>query len=282
MIGVFDSGFGGLTVMASLLRRLPEYDYLFLADSARAPYGARSFDVIHRYTLESVEWLFDQGCQVVILACNTASARALRNIQQLHLPAKRPDRRVLGVVRPSAEALAGLPPGSLPGETQPSLVSGRVAVLATESTIASNSYGLELAKFAPQLELIQQPCPLWVPLVEAGKLEGPGTEYFVREALAPLFTGDKQPQKLLLGCTHFPLLLPCIRRFVPPEVQILDQASIVTEGFADWLQRHPKMETRLAKSGGRRFATTDDPQWFARRGERLLGQKLAVEQARLG
>ena len=160
MIGVFDSGFGGLTVLAALLKALPRYDYLFLADNARAPYGARSARVINDYTLESVEWLFEEGCPLVILACNTASARALRNLQQRHLPAHRPDRRILGVVRPSVEALAGLPPGAIPGETPPSAATGVVAVLGTESTIASDSYGLELRKLAPQLQLLQQACPM--------------------------------------------------------------------------------------------------------------------------
>ena len=281
MIGVFDSGFGGLTVLASLLEALPQYDYLFLADSARAPYGARSFDVIYDFTLESVEWLFDQGCTVVILACNTASTRALRNIQQLHLPARRPDRRVLGVVRPSVEALAGLPPGAVPGETPPSLATGIVAVLGTAGTVASDSYGVELRKLAPRLELIQQACPLWTPLVEAGELDGPGTEWFLRRYLDPVLKPGRRPQRLLLACTHYPLLLPGIRRIVPPEVEILAQGEIVASRFAAWLARHPDQEARLGRNARRRFATTDDPAWFALRGERLLGRPLQAERVRL-
>jgi glutamate racemase len=281
MIGVFDSGFGGLTVLASLLEALPQYDYLFLADSARAPYGARSFDVIYDFTLESVEWLFDQGCTVVILACNTASTRALRNIQQLHLPARRPDRRVLGVVRPSVEALAGLPPGAVPGETPPSLATGIVAVLGTEGTVASDSYGVELRKLAPRLELIQQACPLWAPLVEAGELDGPGTEWFLRRYLNPVLSPDRLPQRLLLACTHFPLLLPGIRRIVPPSVEILAQGEIVASRFAAWLARHPDQEARLGRNARRRFVTTDDPAWFALRGERLLGRPLQAARVRL-
>jgi glutamate racemase len=281
MIGVFDSGFGGLTVLASLLETLPHYDYLFLADSARAPYGARSARVINDYTLEAVEWLFNEGCTLVILACNTASARALRNIQQLHLPAHRPDRRVLGVVRPSVEALAGLPPGAIPGETPPSAAAGVVAVLGTESTIASDSYGLELRKLAPHLQLVQQACPLWVPLVEAGELAGPGAEWFLRRSLEPVLNPARLPERLLLGCTHFPLLLPAIRRIVPPAVEILDQAQIVASRLADWLRRHPEHEIRLRRTGARRFATTDDPAWFAARGERLLGRPLAADHVRL-
>lgn len=278
MIGVFDSGFGGLTVLASLLKALPQYDYLFLADSARAPYGARSADVIHEFTLEAVEWLFDQGCPLVVLACNTASARALRNIQQLHLPLHRPDRRVLGVVRPSVEALAALPPGAIPGETRPSDVSGIVAVLGTESTIASDSFRIELHKLAPQIELIQQACPLWVPLVEAGELDGPGAEYFLRRALDPVLTPARLPQRMLLGCTHYPLLYPAIRRIVPSSVEILDQGEIVATRLVDWLQRHPDYEQRLGHSRTRRYATTDDPAWFARRGERLLGHAFHAER----
>ena len=281
MIGVFDSGFGGLTVLGSLLERLPHYDYLFLADSARAPYGARSLDVINEFTLEAVEWLFDQGCPVVILACNTASARALRNLQLLHLPAHRPDRRVLGVVRPSIEALAGLAPGAVPGRTAPSPTTGTVAVLGTEGTIASDSYGMELRKLAPGLELVQQACPLWVPLVEAGELDGPGTEWFLRRYLDPVLQRPHPPSRLLLACTHYPLLFSGIRRIVSPEIEILAQGEIVAARFADWLARHPEFETRLERGGQRRFATTDDPAWFAARGERLLGRPLTAERVRL-
>jgi glutamate racemase len=281
MIGVFDSGFGGLTVLNSLLSALPQYDYVFLADSARAPYGARSLDVIYEFTLESVEWLFDEGCTLVILACNTASTRALRNIQQLHLPSHRPDRRVLGVVRPSVEALAGLPPGAIPGRTPPSLATGLVAVLGTESTIASDSYGLELRKLAPHLELIQQACPLWAPLVEAGELNGPGTEWFLRRSLDPVLNSGRRPQRILLGCTHYPLLLPAIRPLVPEDVEILSQGEIVASRLANWLERHPEEEARLGRRGLRRFVTTDDAAWFSARGERLLGRPLTAERIRL-
>lgn len=285
MIGVFDSGFGGLTVLSALLRALPAYDYLYLADSARAPYGARSAAVVNEFTLEAVEWLFDQGCPLVVLACNTASARALRNIQQLHLPLRRPDRRVLGVVRPSVEALAGLPVGTvaIPDKTAPSDTKGLVAVLATDSTIASDSYGIELRKLAPQLRLVQQACPLWVPLVEAGELDGPGTEFFLRKALAPVLNAEAAgpPKRMLLGCTHYPLLLPVLRRLVPPEVEILDQGEIVATRLADWMRRHPGQESRLGRGATRRFATTDDPAWFAARGEKILGAPLRAEQVRL-
>jgi glutamate racemase len=284
MIGVFDSGFGGLTVLQALLERLPGYDYLYLGDSARAPYGTRSFETIFDFTREAVEFLFAQGCPMVVLACNTASARALRNLQQQLLPQKYPDRRVLGVVRPSAEALAGLPPGALPGITPPGLATGKVAVLGTPGTVASNSYRLELEKLAPGLDLVQVACPLWVPLVEAGELTGPGVDHFLRRYLDPLFVdASRAPARVLLGCTHYPLLLPGIRKVVPAPVEILTQGPIVADRLADWLVRHPEMERRLGRTGSRRFMTTDDPDWFAARGQRNWGPPpiLTAERVKL-
>jgi glutamate racemase len=295
VIGVFDSGFGGLTVLGALLRSLPEYDYLYLGDSARAPYGTRSPDAVLEFTREAVEFLFDEGCPLVILACNTASARALRTLQQRHLPARRPDRRILGVVRPSAEALAGLPAGTvaLPGTTPPAATEGTVAVLGTPGTIASDSYGIELGKLAPRLRLVQQACPLLVPLVEAGELAGAGTEYFLHKYLDPLLRMPDPPTRVLLGCTHYPLLVPAIRRVVPPELELLAQGEIVAERLGTWLERHPEMRARLGRGGRRRYATTDDPAWFAARGSAILrpasspgagsgeGQALDVERIRL-
>lgn len=285
MIGVFDSGFGGLTVLSSLLRTLPDYDYVYLGDSARAPYGARSAEAVNEFTLESVEWLFDQGCPLVILACNTASARALRNLQQLHLPRRRPDRRLLGVVRPSVEALAGIPVGTvaIPDQTPPSDISGLVAVLGTQATIASDSYGIELRKLAPHLHLVQQACPLWVPLVEAGELDGPGAEYFTQQGLAAMRAqaNGRWPRRVLLGCTHYPLLLPLLRRLAPPEVEFLSQGDIVAERLADWMRRHPGQERRLGRGGSRRFFTTDDPGWFSARVESLLGEPTKAGRVKL-
>jgi glutamate racemase len=281
MIGVFDSGFGGLTVLSALLERLPEYDYYYLGDSARAPYGPRSLEVVYSFTREAVEFLFDAGCPLVVLACNTASAQALRTLQQRHLPAYRPDRRILGVVRPSAEALAGLPPGAIPGVTPPALTTGLVAVLGTRGTVSSGSYALEMAKLAPGLRLIEHACPLWVPLVEAGELSGPGTEYFLRKDLDPLFARPEPPSRVLLACTHYPLLLPVIRRLVPQTVDIVAQGGLVAERLADWLQRHPEMEQRLSHSRTRRYATTDDPAWFAEQGQAILSNPISVERVRL-
>ena len=286
MIGVFDSGFGGLTVLSALVERLPAYDYLYLGDSARAPYGGRSHEAVHQFTREAVEFLFDAGCPLVILACNTASARALRTLQQRHLPARRPDRRILGVVRPAAEARAGIPADAVPGATPPVQATGAVAVLGTAGTIASDSYRLELAKLAPRLGLIQQACPLWVPLVEAGELDGPGTEFFLRKYLDPVLAADPRPGRVLLACTHYPLLLPAIRRVVNSAaggaaIEILDQGRLVADRLATWMARHPEMEARLERGGTRRYLTTDDPAWFADRAAAVLGQPIVAEAVHL-
>jgi glutamate racemase len=285
MIGVFDSGFGGLTVLDALIRRLPAFDYFYLGDSARAPYGARSLDVIYEFTREAVEFLFDAGCPLVILACNTASARALRTLQQRHLPARRPDHRILGVVRPSAEALAGLPPEAPPGSVARESATGTVAVLGTAGTIASDSYRIELAKLAPGLRLVQQACPLWVPLVEEGELAGPGTDYFLHKYLDPILASAPRPERILLACTHYPLLRQAIRGVVDgfgdPCVEILDQGEIVASRLAQWLARHPEMTPRLTQTGARRYATTDDPEWFAARAVALLGREIVAEKVHL-
>ena len=281
MIGVFDSGFGGLTVLKSLLARLPQYDYYYLGDSARTPYGIRSLEVVASFAREAVEHLFAAGCPLVVFACNTASAQALRTLQQRHLPAHRLDRRILGVVRPSAEALAGLPPGAIPGVTPPSLTEGSVAVLGTVGTIASGSYALELAKLAPRLRLIEQACPLWVPLVEAGETQGPGVEFYLHKYLDPLLARPDPPTRILLGCTHYPLLWPGIRAIVPEEVELIAQGDLVAERLADWLSRHPEMERRLSRAAGRRYATTDDPAWFAKQGEPIMAESIVVEKVAL-
>jgi glutamate racemase len=285
VIGVFDSGFGGLTVLSALVDRLPAFDYLYLGDSARAPYGGRSHEAVHEFTREAVEFLFEAGCPLVILACNTASARALRTLQQRHLPARRPDRRILGVVRPAAEALAGLPPEALPGTLAPA-ATGAAAVLGTAGTIASDSYRIELAKLAPGLTLVQQACPLWVPLVEAGELDGPGTEFFLHKYLDPVLAAAPQPERILLACTHYPLLLPAIRRVVDQApggraIQILDQGRLVADRLATWMARHPEMEARLGRGGARRYLTTDDPGWFAARAAALLGRPIVAEAVHL-
>jgi len=286
VIGVFDSGFGGLTVLSALVDRLPGYDYLYLGDSARAPYGGRSHEAVHQFTREAVEFLFEAGCPLVVLACNTASARALRTLQQRHLPLRRPDRRILGVVRPAAEALAGIPADADPRATTTVATGGAVAVLGTAGTIASDSYRLELAKLAPRMRLIQQACPLWVPLVEAGELDGPGTEFFLHKYLDPVLAAAPRPERILLACTHYPLLMPAIRRVVDraprgAAIELLDQGRIVADRLANWMARHPEMETRLGRGGTRRYLTTDDPAWFAARAASVLGRAITAEAVHL-
>lgn len=270
-IGVFDSGFGGLTVLQSLRQRLPVYDFLYLGDSARTPYGTRSYERVLEFTTEAVEALFEAGCPLVVVACNTASARALRVLQQRYLPRFRPDRRLLGVVRPSVEALANLPPGTRPGETAPSSIEGTVAVLGTPGTIASGTYAVELAHLAPRLRVIQQACPLWVPLVEAGEIEGPGCEWFLHRYLDPLFQNPDPPTRILLGCTHYPLLRPGIMRIVPPGTEVLSQGPLVAERLEDWLRRHPDFEERISRNGRVTYWTTDDPGRFDEVGGMLMG-----------
>lgn len=280
-IGVFDSGFGGLTVLQQLIRELPQYSYLYLADRARGPYGALSPEVINTYTRQAVEYLFGQGCPLVVLACNTASAWALRNLQQRFLPKHYPTHRILGVVRPSAEALAGLEPG--PPSEESSQATGTVAVLATHATVSSNSYGLELAKLAPRVRLIQRSCPLWVPLVEEGEVSGPGADYFLHKYLDPLLDPQAvKPSRILLGCTHYPFLIDGIRAIVPSEIEVLGQAQIVADRLADWLERHPEMRARLDHEGIERLTVTTDEAAFERYGAQLLGRTFSVEKVTLG
>jgi len=270
-IGFFDSGLGGLTVYRKVRELLPGYDALYLGDTARTPYGNRSFEAILRFTTEGIEHLFAQGCPLVVIACNTASAKALRTIQQRLLPAKWPDRRVLGIIRPSAEALGMLSAGS------------RVALWATEGTVRSDSYALELEKLAPQVHLTQVACPLLVPLVEAGELDGAGLEYFVEK-----YWGETRaragatPEALLLACTHYPLLYPVIRRIVPETTRLLVQADIVAPSLADYLNRHPGLDARLTRGGTERFFTTDQTEGFARLASLFLGRSVEAGRVELG
>jgi glutamate racemase len=258
-IGVFDSGYGGLTVLRSLVDRLPQYDYLYLGDNARAPYGHRSFPTIYQYTLQAVRWFFDQGCPLVILACNTASAKALRTIQQQDLPRLAPDNRVLGVIRPTAEVMGH--------HTN----TGHVGILATPGTVQSESYALEMGKFFPDVQVHQQACPLWVPLIEQGEHAGPGADYFIKKDLDALLAQSEETDLILLACTHYPLLEPKIRQYLPVDKKVLTQGTIVAGSLAEYLVRHPEMETRLGKSGQIRFFTTDDPVDFDQKGALFFG-----------
>lgn len=254
-IGVFDSGYGGLTVLSEMQQLLPQYDFLYLGDNARAPYGSHSFELIYRYTRQGVQYLFDQGCPLVILACNTASARALRQLQMCDLPVSAdPTRRILGVIRPTVEYLGLL-------SRSKTLHAGLVA---TEATVASNSYQIEVEKYAPRVRLTQKATPLWAALVERGEIDdNPGVNYFIQRDLQQL--RDKTPgmEALILACTHYPLLLPRIQQALPKEIQIISQGSIVAHSLRDYLQRHPEMEVRLSRHGETRYCSTENDQRFA-------------------
>lgn len=245
-IGIFDSGIGGLTVFRSIAEQLPWYDYIYLGDNSRAPYGNRSFNTIHQYTWECVQWLFKQGCPLIILACNTASAKALRNIQQLDMKGLDPSKRVLGVIRPTAEVIGNYS------------ATKEIGVLGTTGTIQSESYLIEIQKFFPELKVYQQACPLWVPLVESGEYEKPGSDYFVQEYLDEIMAKSPNIDTLLLACTHYPLLMDKIKAYLPPNVNVIAQGDIVAKSLVDYLQRHPELEQMLTKQGTRKFYTTDD------------------------
>ncbi|WP_266368952.1 glutamate racemase [Tellurirhabdus rosea] len=268
-IGVFDSGYGGLTVLQSIVRKLPQYDYVYLGDNARTPYGTRSFDTVYHYTLECVQHLFRMGCRLVILACNTASAKALRNIQQLDLPTLAPERRVLGVIRPTTEVIGRF------------TASGHVGILATRGTVTSESYRVEIEKFFPALAVYQEACPMWVPLVENGEHLDPGADYFVRKHLKNLLDQSPDIDTLLLACTHYPLLLPKIREFAPDGMTILSQGEIVADSLADYLDRHPEMAEQCSKGGSRRFLTTDSPEDFSRQAGLFWNEPVAAERLNL-
>jgi glutamate racemase len=246
-IGVFDSGIGGLTVFRSIVEQLPAYDYLYFGDNSRAPYGNRSFKTIHQYTWECVQWMFNQGCPLVILACNTASAKALRTIQQQDMPdSEYADRRVLGVIRPTAEVIGNYT------ETK------QIGVLGTKGTIQSQSYTIEINKFFPDVTVHQQACPLWVPLIENGEYDKPGSDYYVKQYLDEVMAQSADIDTLLLACTHYPLLQDKIKAYLPPHINVVAQGDIVADSCDDYLKRHTEIEQSLTKGGTRRFFTTTD------------------------
>ena len=249
-IGVFDSGYGGLTVLKEIVAKLPQYDYVYLGDNARAPYGNRSFTTVYHYTLQCVKWFFDQGCPLVILGCNTASAKALRTIQQHDLPTLAPDRRVLGVIRPTTELIGQY------------TKSKKVGILATNGTVQSQSYIIEIGKFFPDVRVIQEACPMWVPLVENNEFDGHGTDYFIKKHIHQLLKREPRIDTILLACTHYPVLLKKIVEYTPVDITILTQGEIVAVSLADYLRRHPEMESRLSKNGNRTFYTTDSTEDF--------------------
>lgn len=251
-IGVFDSGYGGLTILSDIRKKLPQYDYLYLGDNARAPYGTRSFEVVYEFTLEAVKELFDRGCELVILACNTASAKALRTIQQNDLPKLAPDKRVLGVIRPSTEIIGQF--------TQ----SNHIGILATQGTVNSNSYVIEINKFSPQCTVVQHACPMWVPLIENNEHNTHAGREFVANDVMALLAQDPQIDTIVLGCTHYPVVKDYIETLVPSHVKVIAQGNIIADSLSDYLQRHPWMDSKCTKNGTVHFLTTESPKEFDR------------------
>jgi glutamate racemase len=264
-IAVFDSGYGGLTVLDRMLDALPEYDFIYLGDNARTPYGNRSFEVVYEYTLQSVRKLFDMGAHLVVLACNTASAKALRSIQQIDLPLIDPERRVLGVIRPSVEVIGKY------------TRSRHVGVVGTLGTVQSESYLIEINKLFPDINVVQEACPMWVPLVENDEFRSDGADYFVKKNLDSLFMADNEIDTLILGCTHYPLLIEKIRKYVPLGVQVVSQGDIVAESLRDYLLRHPEMDAKCSKKGSVRFYTTESVTKFEQTAGLFLNRKVEVE-----
>ncbi len=269
-IGIFDSGYGGLTILHGIRQLLPEYDYLYLGDNARAPYGPRSFDVVYEFTRQAVLKLFEMGCHLVILGCNTASAKALRSIQQKDLPMIDPERRVLGVIRPTAEVIGSL------------TKTRHVGVLATEGTIKSESYNLEIRKLYPDIEVSGVACPFWVPLVEYNEADSPGADYFVKKRIDQIMRLDAKIDTIILGCTHYPLLMPKILKFLPAGVRVVPQGEYVAESLKAYLERHPQIEQRCAKNGTVNYLTTENPEKFKEQAQIFLHEPVEVENISLG
>ena len=260
-IGVFDSGYGGLTVLKEIVQELPEYDYIYMGDNARAPYGPRSFDTVYHYTWQCVQWFFKNGCNLVILACNTASAKALRTIQQNNLD-RYPGKRVLGVIRPTTEIIGNLSN------------TGHVGIFGTQGTVTSNSYPIEINKFFPELRVYQEACPMWVPLVENNEYENPGADYFIEKHVNNLLGQADDIDTILLACTHYPLLTGKIREFLPAGISIVSQGEIVADSLIDYLKRHPVLDSLCSKNGRRSFFTTDDPGDFDAHASIFFGEAL--------
>lgn len=268
-IGVFDSGYGGLTILHSIRQLLPEYDYVYLGDNARAPYGTRSFDVVYEFTRQAVIKLFEMGCHLVILGCNTASAKALRTIQQHDLPSLDSNRRVLGVIRPTAEVIGSL------------TKNRHVGLLATEGTVKSESYQLEIKKFFPDIQVSGIACPFWVPLVEYNEADSPGADYFVKKRLDALAQKDPLIDTIILGCTHYPLLMPKIEKYKRTGVRIVAQGEYVANSLKDYLKRHPEMNVKCTKTGTCRYFTTENPMRFQEQAQVFLHEKIQVNHVDL-
>ena len=269
-IGIFDSGYGGLTILHGIRQQLPQYDYLYLGDNARAPYGPRSFDVVYEFTRQAVLRLFEMGCHLVILGCNTASAKALRTIQQRDLPQWDPNRRVLGIIRPTAEVIGDL------------TNSRHVGILATEGTIRSKSYNLEIQKLYPDINVSGVACPFWVPLVEYNEADSPGADYFVEKRINKIMELDPAIDTIILGCTHYPLLMPKILKYLPAGVQVVSQGEYVANSLVNYLSRHPEMECQCAKKGIVHYLTTENPDKFKESAQIFLHEPVQVDNITLG
>ena len=269
-IGIFDSGYGGLTILHGIRQLLPEYDYLYLGDNARAPYGPRSFDVVYEFTRQAVVKLFEMGCHLVILGCNTASAKALRTIQQNDLPKIDPERRVLGIIRPTAEVIGDL------------TTSKHVGVLATEGTIKSESYDLEIHKLFPDIKVSGVACPFWVPLVEYNEADSPGADYFVKKRIDEIMRKDSDIDTIILGCTHYPLLMPKILKYLPAGVRVVPQGEYVAESLKSYLERHPNIEAKCSKGAGVHYLTTENPNKFKEQAQIFLHDPVEVDNITLG
>ena len=265
-IGVFDSGYGGLTILEGIRSRMPQYDYLYLGDNARTPYGTRSFDVVYEFTLQAVRKLFSLGCPLVVLGCNTASAKALRTIQQEYLPFNAPDRRVLGVIRPTAEVVGQL------------TKSGHIGVLATSGTIKSDSYRLEIQKLHPECHVTGLACPMWVPIIENGEYDKPGADYFVRDRIEALLAADPLIDTIILGCTHYPLLLDKIRKYCRPHITLVPQGRYIAESLETYLLRHQDMDNRITRGGTCRYFTTESADEFRESASLFLREQVDAER----
>lgn len=268
-IGVFDSGYGGLTILHGIRQLLPQYDYLYLGDNARAPYGSRSFEVVYQFTRQAVLKLFEMGCHLVVIGCNTASAKALRSIQQRDLPSWDPSRRVLGIIRPTAESIGEL------------THSRHVGILATEGTIRSNSYNMEIGKLFPDIKVTGMPCPLWAAIVEANEADSPGADYFVKKRIDQLMRRDPLIDTIILGCTHYPLLMNSIVRNVPDGVRIMPQGTYVADSLNGYLQRHPDIEANITRGGQCHYLTTESEDRFAESAQIFLHEKINVTHVEL-
>ena len=268
-IGVFDSGYGGLTILSKIREALPQYDYIYLGDNARAPYGTRSFEIVYQFTLQAVTKLFEMGCHLVILACNTASAKALRSIQTNDLPRLDPQRRVLGVIRPTVEYIGSL------------TCSRHIGVLATAGTIRSESYPMEVHKLFPDIQVTGEACPMWVPLVEYNEARSDGADYFVCKHVNRLLAADPLIDTVILGCTHYPLLLPKIRRYMPTDIHLVSQGELVARSLEDYLRRHPEMDARCTRRGSCRYCTTEAEEKFSESASTFLNEAVQVQKVAL-